>query len=45
MKAMFIAFAAIIVIAIGANFVLNQLDFASSDRAAGDSVRLGDAEE
>lgn len=40
MKAMMLSFAAIIVIAIGANLVLDQLDFSSAERSVSDSVRL-----
>lgn len=41
MKAMFIAFVAIAVIAIGANLTLKEAGFSSQDRAAGAAVRLG----
>jgi len=42
MKAMFAAFAAIIVIAVGANLILGQAGFSAQDRTAGAAVRLGD---
>ncbi|WP_268957564.1 hypothetical protein [Roseibium aggregatum] len=42
MKAMFIAFAAIVVIAIGANQVLMHLGFSSEDQLTSPSVRLGE---
>lgn len=41
MKAMMYAFVAIAVIAVGANFVLEQAGFSSADRNAGQDVRLG----
>lgn len=40
MKPMLSAFAAIILIAIGAYFILGVMDFSSEKRAAGDAVRL-----
>lgn len=40
MKAMMAAFAATIVIAIGANFVLKEVGFSAQERTAGISVRL-----
>ncbi|MCX2725549.1 hypothetical protein [Roseibium salinum] len=42
MKAMLIAFAAIIVIAVGANQVLDHLGFSSAERTSSSSVRLGE---
>lgn len=42
MKTMFVAFAAIAVIAVGANLILGQAGFSSQDRAAGPAVRLDD---
>ena len=45
MKAMYLAFAATVVIAIGAWLVLGELGFSSQNRAAGDAVRLSDTEE
>ena len=42
MKAMLIAFAAIIVIAIGANVALDNVGFSSEERTAGSAVRLDD---
>ncbi len=42
MKAMLIAFAAIIVIAIGANQALTHMGFSSADEYSSSSVRLGD---
>jgi len=42
MKTMLTAFAAIVVIAVGANFILGQAGFSSQDRTAGAAVRLGD---
>ena len=39
---MLIAFAAIVVIAVGANYTLNQAGFSSQDRTAGTAVRLDD---
>lgn len=42
MKAMLIAFAAIAVIAVGSNLILDQVGFSSQDRAAGPAVRLDD---
>ncbi|MEL6619911.1 MAG: hypothetical protein AAFP16_13610 [Pseudomonadota bacterium] len=40
MKAMLIAFAAIAVIAVGANVILEQSGFSTQERAAGNAVRL-----
>jgi len=40
MKAMLYAFAAIAVIAIGSNLILNNAGFSSQERGAGDAVRL-----
>lgn len=42
MKAMLIAFVAIAVIAVGANYILGQAGFSSQERTAGSAVRLGD---
>ncbi|MEE4014971.1 hypothetical protein V1T76_23100 [Roseibium sp. FZY0029] len=42
MKAMLIAFAAIFVIAIGANQLLDHLRFSSADFTSSSSVRLGE---
>jgi hypothetical protein len=42
MKAMFAAFAAIVVIAIGANQILDRSGFSSAEQATGSSVRLGE---
>jgi hypothetical protein len=42
MKAMLTAFAAIVLIAIGANFILGNAGFSSAERNAGPSVRLDD---
>ena len=42
MKAMFIAFAAIAIIAVGSNLILGQVGFSSQDRSAGSAVRLDD---
>lgn len=42
MKAMFAAFAAIIVIAVGANLALEHMGFSSADQTSSPSVRLGD---
>ena len=41
MKAMMTAFAAMIVIAIGANYVLEGAGFSSADQTSGNAVRLG----
>ncbi|MFT6675518.1 MAG: hypothetical protein ACJAVM_001710 [Sulfitobacter sp.] len=41
MKAMFTSFAAIILIAVGANFALENAGFSSQDVNAGADVRLG----
>lgn len=40
MKAMWIGFAAVIVIGIGANFALKEIGFSAEDRYSGNSVRL-----
>ncbi len=40
MKPMLIAFAAIIVIAVGSDLILNQMGFSSADVSASSSVRL-----
>jgi hypothetical protein len=40
MKAQLSAFAAIVIIAIGANIILGQLGFSSSEMSAGINVRL-----
>lgn len=40
MKSMLLAFAAIGVIAVGSNLVLNEIGFSSQDRSTGSSVRL-----
>ena len=40
MKAMLTAFLAIVVIAVGAYFGLQEAGFSSSDRQTGDAVRL-----
>lgn len=42
MKVMVLAFVAIVVVAVGANLVLNQAGFSSQDRTAGSAVRLDD---
>jgi hypothetical protein len=42
MKAMLVAFAAIIVIAIGANQALTHMGFSSADQTISSSVRLGE---
>ncbi|WP_428645029.1 hypothetical protein [Roseibium sp.] len=42
MKAMLIAFAAIILIAIGANQILEHMGFSSADQTSSASVRLGE---
>ena len=41
MKTMLIAFAAIIVIAVGANLVLENMGFSTAQETAGADVRLG----
>ena len=41
MQAMLAGFAAIIVIAIGADMVLDEVGFAASERFTGEAVRLG----
>jgi len=40
MKPMFLAFVAIVVIAVGSNTLLGQMGFSSQDRATGSAVRL-----
>lgn len=40
MKAMLAAFAAIALIAIGANVILDQVGFSSAERGTGSAVRL-----
>ncbi len=40
MKAMLAAFAAIAIIAVGANFGLQQAGFSAADRTSGDAVSL-----
>ncbi len=40
MKAMLVAFGAIVVIAIGSNLILGASGFSSQERAAGSAVRL-----
>ncbi len=40
MKAMLAAFAAMALIAIGSNMVLNEMGFSAQDRASGNAVRL-----
>jgi len=42
MKAMLTAFAAVVVIALGASQVLKQASYSSAEKATGASVRLGD---
>lgn len=42
MRAMLTAFAAIIVVAIGASQTLKQVGLSSAEQATGSSVRLGD---
>ncbi|WP_285895524.1 hypothetical protein [Epibacterium ulvae] len=44
MKVMFAGFAAIFVIAVAADFVLDDIGFAAADRQSGPSVRLGDGD-
>lgn len=41
MKAMLLAFLAIIVIAVGANLTLDKIGFSSQDKTSGSAVRLG----
>ena len=41
MKPMLLAFAATILIAFGAYFILGEMGFSSEERTAGDAVRLG----
>ncbi len=40
MKAMLIAFAAIVIISVGANLILENLGFSSAQKAAGPAVRV-----
>lgn len=40
MKAMLVAFAAIAVIAVGSDAVLDQVGFSAQERTSGDAVRL-----
>ncbi|MDJ0629019.1 MAG: hypothetical protein QNJ44_12225 [Rhodobacter sp.] len=40
MRAMYLAFAAIAVIAVGAWYGLNEAGFSSAERSSGDAVRL-----
>lgn len=40
MKAILAAFAAIVIIAVGANYGLQYVGFSSADRTTGDAVRL-----
>ena len=40
MKAMLVAFAAIAVIAVGSNAVLNEVGFSAQERTSGPAVRL-----
>jgi len=42
MKAMLTAFAAIALIAVGANFILGNAGFSSEERSSSSSVRLDD---
>lgn len=42
MKAMWAAFAATILIMVGAWYGLGEMGFSSGERTAGDAVRLGD---
>jgi hypothetical protein len=42
MRAMLLAFAAVIVIAVGANWALDHIGYSSADRNSGASVRLGE---
>jgi len=42
MKAMLLAFAAIIVISVGANQALEHMGFSSADQTTSSSVRLGE---
>jgi len=44
MKSMLLAFAAIAVIAVGADVVLDQIGFSSQERMSGPAVRLSDAQ-
>ncbi|MEZ5651664.1 MAG: hypothetical protein R3E87_14095 [Burkholderiaceae bacterium] len=43
MKSMLLAFVAIAVIAIGADFLLHDIGFSSAERHSSDSVRLGES--
>lgn len=43
MKAMYIAFAAIVVIAVGADFALDHIGFSSQDQFSGPDVRLDES--
>jgi hypothetical protein len=45
MKAMYIAFAATVIIMIGAYYSLNEAGFSAQETSASDAVRLGDAPE
>lgn len=40
MKEMMLAFAAMAVIAVGANFALNEAGFSAAEQGSGDAVRL-----
>lgn len=40
MKAMLSAFAAIVIIAVGSNVILDNIGFSAQDRASGPAVRL-----
>lgn len=40
MKPMYLAFLAIVVLAIGSDLVLDRIGFSSQERSAGNSVRL-----
>ena len=42
MKAMLAGFAAIAIIAVGADYALKELKWSSADRGSGDAVRLGE---
>ena len=44
MKTQLFAFAAIVVLAVGADLILDQIGFSSSERSASDSVRLSSAQ-
>ncbi|WP_298837039.1 hypothetical protein [uncultured Roseobacter sp.] len=43
MKAMFLAFAAMAVIAVGADFALDEMGFSAQERGTGGAVRLDDS--